>query len=258
MGAGKLFEADFRFEFEVKRSSRREPNTAQVRMFNPCDESIGLLEAAGAMIQLFAGYGEPSLIFTGSIRKKAGVVVEETPTERIFTIEAGDGEQAYQLVRFDKHFAAGTPNNTILDAIVREMGLGIGPGSAELPEHTYANDVTFYGPASRALREVVEDAGASHSIQDGNLVILVGDASTRETAVLISSSTGMLGSPEKGDKGKVKFTSFLNPGIRPGRIVSIDAHRVNGWHQVEKLTHAGDNQQGSFTTECEAKPQGGA
>lgn len=257
MGTGRRFEDDFRIEFSVKRSTRREPNAAQIRLFNPCDESIGLIESSGAIVQLFAGYGEPSLIFTGSIRNKKGVVVEHTPTERIVTIEAGDGEHAYQAVRFDRHYAAGTPNNTILREILGRMGLGLGPGSAALPEHTYPNDVSFYGPASRALREVVEDAGATYSVQDGNALILVGDESTAESAVLISASTGMVGSPEKGEKGKISFSSLLNPGIRPGRIVSIDSRRVQGWHTVTSLSHAGDNQAGDFRTEAECKPRGG-
>jgi hypothetical protein len=254
-GVGRSFK-DLKIEFEVNRSLGRDPNTASVSLWNVDSVSLGIITALGAKIQVLAGYGQiPSLIFNGDIAKR-GVVIEKQDADEVVTIEAGDGELAYSKTRFDRSFVAGTDNNTILSLILASMGLGLGPGSPALPPKVYGSDVTFFGMAREAVDEIVKDVGAQWSVQDGNVVLLLNDQQvTAEGAELLTSNTGMVGSPTRTDEG-VNVDSLLNPRIRPGKALSIVSRAITGFYKAMKVRHSGDNYGADFTTQIEAIPIG--
>lgn len=252
MGLGMSW-TDLKIEFTVERSLGRDPNTAKVSLWNPSDVSVGIIQGSGAMCQVLAGYGFlPSLIFTGNVARR-GVTVERKGTDRIVTIEAGDGEFAYTQARFDWNFAAGTPVNTILTAIIASMGLGLGPGSPVLPPRLIGTDMTFFGLAREALDQLVTDAGGSWSIQDGNLELLLEDLPTTEVGVFLTAETGLIGSPSRTDDG-VNFESLLNPAIKPGRPVNVISEQATGWYKPRKVIHSGSNRDGQFKTSVESTP----
>lgn len=252
MGLGRSW-TDLRVEFSVTRTTGRKPNTASIKLYNPDQVSVGIIQATGAMVQLLAGYKPlPSLIFTGNVAKR-GITVEKNGTERIVVIEAGDGELSYTNARFDWHFNAGTDNNTILASLIAAMGLGLGPGSPVLPPKVYNTDVTFFGSAVRALTELCSDVGADYSIQDGNLEILLGGLPTSELAVLLSPQTGLLGSPARTDDG-INLTSLLNPLIKPGKPVSVTSRDFIGFVKPKVVKHTGDTRGSAWQTEVEAVP----
>jgi hypothetical protein len=126
---------------------------------------------------------------------KRGVTVEKDGTERVVVIEAGDGELAYTEARFDWHFEAGTPVNTILSSAIVSAGLGLGPGSPVLPPRLISTDMTFFGLAVEAIDRLVTDAGGTWSIQDGNLEILLEDLPTAEEAAFLTPETGLIDTP---------------------------------------------------------------
>jgi hypothetical protein len=245
-----------KIEFDIERNLGKEPNTCSISLWNPDPVSVGVITAAGATVQLLAGYQAiPTLLFSGDIPKR-GVTIEQSRTDRVVTVEAGDGELPYKTARFDWHFVAGTDNNTILSAILVSMGLGLGPGSPTLPPKVYNSDVTFFGPAREALNEIVTDVGATWSIQDGNVVILLTDEqTTAEQAAFLTPGTGLIGSPTRTDEG-INVQSLLNGLIRPGKLLSVVSRSIIGFFKAVKVRHSGDNWTGDFFTETEAIPLG--
>jgi hypothetical protein len=223
-------------------------------MYNPDPVSIGVIQGTGGMIEVLAGYKPfPSMIFTGSIPDR-GIIAEKKGTDRIIVLEAGDGEFSSTTARFDWHYSAGTEVNIVLQQILLQMGLGLGPGSPVLPPRVFTSDTTFFGLASDALNQICSDAGASWSIQDGNVVILLDDSQpTIETAILLTSDSGLIESPSVTDDG-VNLKSLLNPGIRPGRILSVLSFASQGFFKARKVVHTGDTEGNAWYTEVEATP----
>lgn len=246
-GFATLFK-DRRISFSVERSNRRPPNTCSISIYNLDQTSRSVCETAN-FVQLFAGYGEVgSLIFQGDIARR-GVTTERNGADLVTTIEGGDGELTYTESRFDRSYSPGTPNSLILTDILTQMGLGLAPGVA-LPPLTYGTGVTFYGWAADALEQICSDVGLSYSIQDGNVQIL-GEATTRaDTAVLLSSATGLIGSPQQTDDG-ISVEALLNPSIIPGRVLLLQTPRISGFYKAGKTKHQGDNYNGPFSTSTE-------
>jgi hypothetical protein len=254
MGVGRGW-TDLRLEFEVTRSLGKEPNTASIKLFNPDEVSIGLIQGTGAFVQLLAGYFPlPSMIFSGNIARR-GVNVEKDGVDKIITIEAGDGELSYVESSFNWHYSAGTPVNLVLTNLLVSLGVGLGPGSPVLPPRILPNDVSYFGRAVDVLDELVTDAGGTWSIQDGNLEILLEDAPTAELAVSLTPETGLIGTPTRTDDG-VTIESLLHPGIKPGKPLNVLSFQTVGFFKPKVVKHRGDTHGGDWRTEVEAVPLG--
>jgi hypothetical protein len=205
------------------------------------------------VVQLFAGYGPiPSLLFSGTIAKR-GVVAEKSGPDRIVTIEAGDGELAFTSTRHDRNYGS-TTNQTILASILKDMGLGLAPGDPLVPL-VYPLGISFVGPAQDALDRICGDVGQSYSIQDGNVQILAAGSTRQEAAVLLTSDTGLIGSPAQSDDG-VNLQSLLNGQVIPGGLLSVGSESVTGFFRADTVTHRGDTHGGDWMTEIEATPIG--
>jgi hypothetical protein len=100
----------------------------------------------------------------------------------------------------------------------------------------------------------VSTAGYQWSIQDGVLQVLAPSETTLETVYVLNSSSGMIGSPEKGEDGTIKGVSLLQGDIRPGRRIQFDSKMVKGTFKTERVIHTGDTWGQNWYTELEAKP----
>ena len=63
-------------------------------------------------------------------------------------------------------------------------------------------------------------------MQDGALQVLVSGQALERTAVLLSSETGLIGSPEVSSKGILRARSLLNPEIFPGRKIKVETKEI--------------------------------
>ena len=250
---------DLHVQFSVKRSLKKSANTATISLWNVGQAVAALLEQTGCVVTLSAGYGfiPPPLLFRGDI-VKSGLKVERRGPDVVTTIEAGDAENALTEARFDQSFAAGTPNSVILSAILATMGCGLAPGDP-LPPFVYPDPQPFSGLASRALASLCQDVGCEYSIQDGNVQILAWFSTRKDEAVLVSSLTGMIGSPSK-TKGKGKsgasLSMLLNPSVKPGSVLSLAALDLQGFFRADSVEHRGDNRSGEWVTKVEASALG--
>jgi len=263
---GRLI-TDLRMTFRIEKSLEKNPNSSMVSVYNVNNDTRRIIEQEGAVCQLKAGYGEtePPLLFTGDLTRATTKI---NGADFITEMEAMDGGEAYQTSEVDVSFSKGVESGQILSGVLDSMGLTKGTVVDFKSALKYLSGFVFSGRSTDALDTILGKQNLTWSIQDNQLQILPRGKSTTEEAVILTPKTGLIGSPFitkvlnsdllKKKDGKeaesgLRFISLLNPLLRPGRLVSIDARLVQGLYRVEKVSHNGDTHGNNFYSECEAK-----
>jgi hypothetical protein len=124
----------------------------------------------------------------------------------------------------------------------------------DIPDISYKNGFSFSGRVGQLLDLITKKCSLTWSVQDGAIQIYAEAGSLNQTAVLLSATSGMLGTPNKTEEG-MEVTSLLNPEIRVGRKIKVVSKYLNGYNifTVTKIVHQGDNYEGEFTTKIEGK-----
>lgn len=236
--------------FDVTRSLKPEPNTAELKIWNLAEERRSQIESlASVPVIIEAGYESgTSVIFHGDLRNAK--TTREGP-DLITSIESGDGEHAHRRARVNRSFSSGTPLSSVLDHLVRAMGVGVGNAAeairaAELEGagRLFREGVVLSGGAAVELDTLLRSCGLEYSIQDGALQVLTRGRPLAGTAVLLSPDTGLIESPTKElDEQRRPFVSakcLMIPDIVPGRLVRLQSAGISGQFRVEKAKYSGD------------------
>lgn len=218
----------------------------------------------GIPVKIEAGYdpdddgGDLSLLWLGDMRTAHSV---KSGPDWTTILTSGDGEKAWQNARINVSYGPKTPVATALRAMVKELGIGEGNLATVLGKlqingigYLYPQGTVISGPVSRELTDFCRSADLEWSIQDGVIQILDKGKALGETAIKVSSDTGMLDSPTVDVDGILKVKMLMIPGIRPGRLLVVDAERVKGNYRAEKITWQGDTSAGAqdWTVEIQA------
>jgi hypothetical protein len=149
---------------------------------------------------------------------------------------------------------------TIFDDIAKQMGV--------VPVYSYnatftdvSNGFSYAGLAKNVLTKGCNCCGLSWSIQNGVLQIKKNGDAMSTQVYLLSSDTGMIGSPEKvavkdSEDSSVTRTGwdvtfFLNGAIDVNDYVKLVSRDVTGYFYVYSIQIAGDNISGDWT--CKAR-----
>lgn len=125
-----------------------------------------------------------------------------------------------------------------------------------------------HGPASRALDSILTGRGYEWHLDGGRVVVLEQGATTNETAVLISETTGMVGSPEHGspdpskktnDTHTLKVKCLLQPTIRVAGVVQVQSEEIGNGRtpalfRVLAVEHVLDTHGGEFYSTIDCYP----
>lgn len=254
-----------RIAFSVKRTLTKEPNPAKIQIYNLSQESRTKFQAQDAAVILSAGYQESfAQIWSGSLRTVSHV--RQGP-DWVTKVDGGDGEHLLRTGRYSRSYKAGTPIATVITDVATATGLGLGNLQQQLAAANfpggltqYAKGISVQGLAATTLQDLLQSAGFTYSIQDGKIQVLApGQSLTGGQIFSLSSSSGLLGSPEVCEEGKktkkkvLKAKMLLNPLIVPGCNVNLDSLNVKGNYRVEKVEHKGDTHGADFMTEIECK-----
>jgi hypothetical protein len=109
---------------------------------------------------------------------------------------------------------------------------GIPSDVTTFPESIYSAGFRFSGKCSDLFSQLAVSTGLSWFIRDGAFNF-TGPSSAE--SVLLSSSTGMIGSPTPKSDGSVEVKSLLNPAIRVGGSVELQSIYLNGSYTVQSL-----------------------
>jgi len=244
---------------KISKSNQKEPNTAEVTIYNLAPTTRSQLQQKGLRVLVEAGYREAGLarVFLGDSRSTDH---KRNDADMVTLIKCGDGERAMRYARASGSFAAGSTVGQVVQLCADAMGLGLGNVGAQLPnlQRKLFNGWTVHGAAASELERVLRAVGYRYSVQDGQLQILAPGQSLATGVPLISPDTGLVGSPEMGSPEKagkpaaLKFRSLLRTDVRPGGRVHLRSERYNAIFALRKTVHTFDTMGGDWYTDMEA------
>ena len=244
-------------QFSIDRSLKPEPNTAEIQIWNlNADHRSQLEEASRVACTVEAGYeGQTSQLFSGTLRT---AFTMREGADLITTLQSGDGEKEYQQSRVNISIAKTTPNLSVMQQIVKSMGIAEGNLSSASPQ-LLASPLLFpqggvlSGSASQIMNRVAQSLGFEWSIQEGALQILQTHAPLATTATLLTPETGLVGSPSIDNEGVLTAQALLIPDIFPGRLLVLESERLSGSYRVEKCAYTGNTAGDDWYIDLEAK-----
>jgi hypothetical protein len=275
----KLDVSAFDFRVRVHKTLKPEPNKCLVEIYNLSPKhraqlaelapgkgtvkkpkkgaqqtSTPILGRVPCKISL--GYGEDiDLIFLGDLRT---VDNEGQEADQVTTIASRDGEKAFRTSRVNLSVGPKTPLKEAMKAVLKTFGLGTGnldaithqlqSGSATLPRWA-----VFSGSSARVLTDLCRSADIEWSIQDSVPVFLNLNKALDDKAVVISSKTGMVGSPSVDANGIMTCKTLIIPGLRCGRLAIIDSAEVKGNYRIEELVYDAQSAGQSWYTEVKGR-----
>lgn len=267
---------DLQFTFEVTRTLESDANSCKLKIYNLSPSSRVKLDPVDQVVVLQAGYeGDLKTLFTGTtiqtfhVREGHDVVTE---------VICKDGQVNLREARTNRGFPPGSTVEGILRTLVTsdlKLALGevIGDGLGKI----YQNGHTIDGPTKKAIDVITGYAQLQWSIQDNTVDIIGKNTSSKESVILLSPSTGLIGSPQRYDGAKdqlagvkvpesklalpttgITLKTLLNGAIRPGRPVKVESEFINGIYKATKVTHSGDYRGQQWETHIEGDLLGNA
>ncbi len=239
--------SDLDLTFDVARDTTRAPNTAEIRIINLSRENRARLAGREELaVRLRAGYATdgdpPPIVFAGSSRD---IYVERDGTDIVTVVQASDSGQTLQRSRIRKSYAAGTPIVNVLRDAVTEAGIGEG-NLSEFENRSLRNGATTFpdgyvadGPARRIITTILRAAGLRWSVQNGALQVLEAGTPLQTRAPILEAGTGLVGTPTRGENGKVTAQVLIQPGLEPGRRVVLRSAELEGSYEIRQTVLRG-------------------
>jgi hypothetical protein len=231
--------SQFRFTFKTRNADEQAPNTLYTRIYNLADSTVKQIQKEFTTITLQAGYetGNYGVIFQGTIKEVR--VGRERNVDSYIEIWAADGDEFYNFAVISLSVAAGKTPQQIITAIQSAPSVN---GVAALPFASDATGLIAGGPAGTAqalsrgkvmfgmtrdyARDWADKYGYRWSMQNGQFVVVPITGYRPGEAVVLSSTTGLIGIPEAQNDG-VHAKALLNPLIRIGCLVQIAQSDIN-------------------------------
>lgn len=235
---------DLRFEI-TKSLSAKTPNTAELRIWGlDVDHRQNLQELERVYMSIEAGYASGmSLLFRGDLRD---VSSQRADAEWITTITSDSGRRARKQ-RLVRSFAPGATVGSVLSAAAKAMGVRLGNTAQRVVSAKIAgtqaskffNGYAIAGAIDEELDRLARSCNLEWSIQDDELQFLDHGDPLAQIAVRLTSQTGLLGSPEPGNRGIVDARCLILPDVYPGRRVDVQSEHIRGMYRVETTKHVG-------------------
>ncbi len=252
---------DLSIEFRIERSLKPSQNTAEFTIYNLSAETRKYLseQKAGLVVEFHAGYKDQTPIprlFLGELRESTSLR-DGANWKTIVT--SGDSDQAKKR---PVSFSLG-PGTTFVNAvqrIVQDMGIAAPGLAAALAGGKFADaskqftqGFTAHGNGAAELAKLLQAGGLEHSYQNGTLQILPNGSDLGNTGVLLTEGSGLVGSPEVGDKGSIKVRSLLNSDLVPGCAFRVKSANVDGFFVAQKVVYSGQFRGSDWYTDVDAK-----
>ena len=187
-----------RMTFAIDKDTTKESNKSEIKIWNLSDASLNLIEQEDLMIELSVGYRDdlgPVRIFIGTL-VKCVTKVENNGKDVCTSIICSDGMLAIRDSILSTSFAPGVDSLTILRATASNMGLALDVAE-DVKGVVYHDGYSFVGYAKRSLDVICEAMGATWSIQNNMLQVIMRNGITRKQGIVFSPSSGLIGRPER-------------------------------------------------------------
>lgn len=246
---------DVRIAFRIEKSLKPRANQAEIRVWNLSEETRKRFDK-DLYVVLEAGYiSNLNSLFVGNLDKCDHT---RSGPDWITSVRVGDGTKEIKQARVNTSFRPGTRPEEVVRTLVDRMtqsfstkgfNLKIAAGNAitkarqgdtqgALKELTQG--FVAIGGAFDELTRIGNNLGYDVSIQDKQLLFLGPHETDGKKDILLSSKTGLVGSPELAEQNHLKVRALLNGELRPGRGVIIQSESFNGRYRIERCTMQGD------------------
>jgi hypothetical protein len=250
----RLNVSDLDMSFTVEKTLKPEPNTCELNIWNLNEEHRAQLESlrpkknalVGIPVKIEAGYdAATSLIWLGDLRTVESVKID---ADWLTTLGCGDGEKAIKNARVNLSFNVGARVDTVLRGLAKAMGVGLGNTElfaarlllSSLGAQIASQGLVVSGSAADQLTAWCRTLGLEWSIQDGALMFLEFGEPLPTQVLLLSPSTGLIGSPTVDNEGQLTVTMLMIPGVMPGSFLVLNSDRIKGNYRVISTKHTGD------------------
>lgn len=210
-------------KFVVKRSDTQAPNIAEIKIYNLEDKTAQRIQKEFSKVVLQAGYEQNfGVIFQGNIKQV--IRGRENATDTFLEIIAGDGDLAYNFAIVNATLAKGTGQAEQVSAAIGAMNStgGVKAGHiGDLPPSKLPRGKVMYGMSRDYLKQSADTSGKTWSIQDGQVQFIPLTSYLPGEAVVLTSKTGMIGTPQQTNEG-LNVKCLLNPLIKVGGRVQVD------------------------------------
>lgn len=262
-----------RVVFNVKRSVDVEANSADVQIWNLSETTRGALNDAASLssrpgtigdIILEAGLGDTvNSLMCGD---RAWVSHMKQGPEWITNVDMLDGIKALSQ-QLSISEGPGVTGRQLVESIRSRTQLAwnqvkAGGDVLEALDNVVLNGgKVFDGSGKKALKQIASAAGLTVSIQDCELQFLKPGSDVPSTGVRLSSTSGLVGSPERyfdpenPRASLLRGEALLNGELKPGRRFIVDAENEFGIFKILQVTHSGDTHggDGAWRTSWEAQ-----
>ncbi len=234
-------------KFKITHKDYETPNNATIRVYNVSDSTAKLVKKEFTNIVLQAGYSELGIIFTGNIRQvRRG---QESNTDTYVEILASDGDLAYNYAVVNQTISANCTTNQQINAATKALtSYGVTTGSiASVSTTKLPRGKVMYGMARKYMRDAAKTSGASWSIQNGKINFITLSGYLKDTAVELTSATGLIGRPELTNDG-LMVRSLINPRFKVGTRIKINnaditannySAKIGSWNERVKTNADG-------------------
>jgi hypothetical protein len=231
--------SQFRFTFRTTNSDAQTPNTLYVRVYNLSPQTVAKIGTEFGTVTLQAGYenGNFGIIFQGSIKQTA--TGRERNVDSYVDIWAADGDEWANFAVINQSLAAGQTPQQVITAITgaassngtppikfADDANGLIAGSAAGTAQALSRGKVLFGMSRDYARDWSSKYGFRWSIHNGQFVLVPITGYRPGEAVVLSSTTGLIGVPEATQDG-VRARALLNPLIRIGCLVQIAKSDIN-------------------------------
>ncbi|WP_144156562.1 phage protein [Paraburkholderia sp. BCC1885] len=231
--------SQLRFKFQTRNADTQAPNTLYVRIYNLAPTTVQTIQKEFTTVTLQAGYesGNYGIIFQGTIKQIA--TGRERNVDSYLDIWAADGDEFYNFAVISLSLAAGQTPEQVINAIqsapsvngvapvqyasdAQGLVAGAGAGQAQ----ALSRGKVLFGMTRDYARDWADKYGYRWSLQNGQFVVVPITGYRPGEAVVLSSTTGLIGIPEITNEG-VTARALLNPLIRIGCLVQIAQSDIN-------------------------------
>lgn len=231
--------SNLRIVFDVKLTDSQTPNAAKIRVYNLSQDLVARIQKEFTYITLQAGYDSNfGTIFYGNIKQV--IYGSENNVDTFIDIAAGDGDDAYNNSVVNTTLDGNVKQSDIIDAaLVPMFDRGIERGFVDdTDSHALPRGRVMYGMSRDYLQVAAYNTNTTWSIQNGKYQSVKLTGSVPNTAIVLNSKTGLVGTPNQTNDGII-VQCLLNPNIKVASQVQINQSDIQ-LELIEDSTDGGE------------------
>lgn len=232
--------SNLRIAFDIKLTDSQTPNSARIRVYNLSQNLASRVQKEFTYITLQAGYESNfGTIFYGNIKQV--IYGSENNVDTFIDIAAGDGDDAYNYSVVNRTLDGNVKQSDIVDAALLpmfdrgiEQGFVDSTGDTALPRGR-----VMYGMSRDYLQAAAYNTDTTWSIQNGKYQSVKLTGYVPNTAVVLNSKTGLVGTPNQTNDGII-VKCLLNPNIKIASQVQINQADIQ-LQLIDDSSESGDS-----------------